>query len=94
MADLPSIDQVLAAIDRLPKGWTRPAGPDAGLGFVSWQVLAYELFPKGSPLWRRPQGQPHGLDQSPAWSFMNRLGFDPAITTARISNVQYFARKP
>lgn len=94
MTDLPTTAQVLEAIDRLPKGWTRPAGADAGLGFVSWQVLAYELFPKGSAAWRRPQGQPHGRDQSPAWSFMDRLGFDPAITTARISGVQYFARRP
>lgn len=94
MTDLPSIETVLAAIDRLPADWTRPAGPDAGLKFVSWRALAYELFPKGSPLWRQPQGQPHGRHYSPAYEFMDRLGFSPAIITARLSGQQLFARKP
>lgn len=93
MSELPTIERVLEAIDRLPVGWTRPAGDDAGRGFVSWQALAYDLFPKGSPHWRRPTGQPHGRDQSPAYAFMESLGFNPAIQTVRISGVEYFAKR-
>lgn len=94
MSELPSIEQVLAAIDSLPAEWTMPAGPNKGLKFVSRGALAGALFNQGSPLWRRPKGQPHGRNNSPAWDFMERLGFKPEITVTRIKGIPYFARKP
>ena len=93
MADLPSLEQVLEAIDRLPTAWTQPAGPDAGNKFVSWQDLAYDLIPKGSPLWHRPKGQPHGRHYSPAYEFMDQLGFRPEIVTRRLGGQQLFGRR-
>lgn len=94
MANMPTIPEVLAILDQLPKTWTRPAGPDRGLGFVTWRDLSFALFPQGDARWRRPQGAPHGLDRSPAYEFMDMLWRHPAFTTARVGGQQYFAVKP
>lgn len=89
---LPTQDQVLETLDRLSPEASRHL-PD-GTPLVSWQQLAYALFEKGSPFWRRPVGQPHGLDQSPAYSFMDRLGFEiPEIRRLNIYGGQYFCRR-
>lgn len=91
---LPTTEDVLAAIDSLPSEWSPEAGPHEGLKHVSWRALAYALFPKGSPLWRRPKDQPHGLDQSPAYAFMDRLGSDPRVKKVNTRQTSYYARMP
>ena len=88
--ELPTIEQVLAVIDAHP---TSDYPMPSGQKFISWKNLAFELFPKGSPLWHRPKGMPHGLDQSPAYAFMDKLGFNPAIRSINSRGGQFYARK-
>lgn len=85
---MPTVEDALAIIDAAEVS-EYPHTTADGAVFVSWKTIAFALFPKGSPHWKRPEGQPHGLDQSPAFEFMSRLGFDPRVRTIR---GQYFTR--
>lgn len=69
--DMPSLDDVLAAIDALPPDYIAPDGSK----YVGFWMLARRLFPAGSPAWERPVGQPHGRDKSPAYNFMEGLTY-------------------
>lgn len=91
-SEMPKLEDVLAAIDSLPVEWTRPGD---GATFVSRHALGQKLFPPGSKLWQRPQGMPHGLDRSPAWTFMDRIGFDfgASIETVNMGARKYYRRR-
>lgn len=88
--ELPTIEQVLAAIDNHPQSdYSMPSGQK----LVSWRNLAYTLFPKNSPLWRRPKGMPHGQDQSPAYEFMSQLGKNPEIRVVNTRQTSFYGWK-
>lgn len=86
----PTIEQVLAAIEAHPA--TDYQMPD-GRKLVQWQNLAFALFPKSSPAWRKPQGQPHGRDESEVTVFMSRLGALPEIQAFNFKGGTFFARR-
>lgn len=92
MPPMPTEEDVLAAIDRLAPEAADHLGD--GTPLISWKQLSFALFEKGSPHWKRPEGQPHGRDQSPAVDFMDRLAFDmKSVRQVNLRGGSYFCRR-
>lgn len=89
MTDLPTFEDAVAKLKDLPPDKILPNGK----AYVGWGSLAYVLFEKGSPHWKRPVGKPHGKDQSPAVNFMQDLQFSGQVETIRLGGTTFFRVK-